>query len=344
MKCLRWLVVASMATLGLGSSGLVWAQGDIKARVERKAQQIATELAQHCPATDPSDQAAFDNCRNNLFNKSQFRAILPDFVLWGRQRNPNLALKDSKLTQFAPDVFSGMYASLFMFNGKHTVEFVPRENLYLIRLQTAFRNRLAPGQFPYPFWHEDEKWSMYEKANEFLIWWDPKAERVKVAQFTVFGQNTPIVKLDKVKHEFDGKWIWTDKAGKTQPVVTMFDGLYRADNPYLPKLDAAYKTLALKLRDGQCFECHVPNNPDGMKKLVLLQTPAHAAAEIKRTLKTVRENTMPRDEFGIEQPLNKATKDALLAEGEKFESIVEAALKWEELTASKKSTAVSQVK
>lgn len=329
------IVSSLVALLGVTAASSALGQEDIKARVEFKAQQIATELAQFCPAADPGDQKAFDTCRGNLFGKSQFRAALPDFILWGRQRNANLALKDSKLTQFAPDVFSGLYASLFMFNGKHTVEFVPRENLYLIRFQTGFRNRLAPGQFPYPFWHEEEKWATYENAKEFMIWWDPKADKAKVAQFTALGNGTPIVKLDHVKHEFDGKWLWTDKSGQTQPMVTLFDGLYRADNPHLKQLDTSYKSLALKLRDGQCFECHVPNNPDGMKKLVLLQTPAHAAVEIKRVLKSIRDDTMPKDEFGIEQPLAKEQKKALLLEGERFESLVEAARKWEEITAAK---------
>jgi hypothetical protein len=332
--------LASAIVLSAGMSLLttVSAQDDIKSKVEQRAQLIAQELAQFCPAADPGDQKAFDKCRNSLFNQSQFRSSLPDFVLWGRQRNVNTTLKDSKLTQFAPDVFSGLYASLFMFNGKHTVEFVPRENLYLIRFQTGFRNRLEPGQFPYPFWHEDDKWATYENAKEFMLWWDPKADKVKVAQFTALGTGTPIVKLDQVKHAFDGKWLWTDKAGLTQPMVTVFDGLYRADNPHIKQLDIAYKSLALKLRDGQCFECHVPNNPDGMKKLVLLQTPAHAAAEIKRVLKSVREDTMPKDEFGIEQPLAKAQKNALLLEGERFESLVEAARKWEQINATEKLT------
>jgi hypothetical protein len=83
------------------------------------------------------------------------------------------------------------------------------------------------------------------------------------------------------------------------------------------------------LREGQCFECHVPNNPDGMKKLVLLQTPMHAAAQIKRVLKTVRQDSMPRDEFGIEKPLDAKTKAALLEEGVAFDKLLDLARQWE---------------
>ena len=57
-------------------------------------------------------------------------------------------LKDTNLTQFAPDIIAGLYLSLFMFSGEHTVEYVDREHMYLIRLRAGFRNRLPPGQYP----------------------------------------------------------------------------------------------------------------------------------------------------------------------------------------------------
>ena len=66
-----------------------------------------------------------------------------------------------------------------------------------------------------------------------------------------------------------------------------------------------------------------------MKRLVLLQTPMHAAAEIKRVMKSVREDRMPRDEFGIEQPLDERSKQALLTEGAAFERLVDLARQWE---------------
>ena len=217
-----------------------------------------------------------------------------------------------------------------MFNGRHTVEYDARENLFLVRMETAFRNRLAPGQFPYPFWHDEAKWNTYQGANSILLWIDPKTARIKIAQFTDRGATPPIVSSEPVQQpKFDGKWMWTDAAGRVQPQVTLFDGLFRAENPYLPKLDTAYKALALRMRDAQCDSCHVPNNPDGMKRLVLLQTPAHAAGEIERLMKAVREDKMPLDEVGIEQPLDATLKSALLERGSAFEALVQAAKDWE---------------
>ncbi|MGY4826979.1 hypothetical protein ACVNIS_00220 [Sphaerotilaceae bacterium SBD11-9] len=326
------LVHAALAVTGLFSTACFAQQSpDALARAQQVAAGLASELSTQCPLAAPGDQEAFNACRRSLFQPgSALRQALPDFVLWGRQRDPQTALKDTSLTQFGPDVLAGMYLPLFMFNGAHTVRYVESEDLYQIRLRVAFRNRLAPGQFPYPFWHEAEKWDMYQHAKEVLLWWDAKKRRVAVAQFSPHGAVEPLLAVEPVApYQFSGQWMWTDAAGQTQPKVTVFDGLFRADNPYLGSLDTAYKTLALRLREGQCNECHVPNNPDRMKRLVLLQTPAHAGAEIKRLIESVRKDRMPRDETGIEQPLPQHTKQALLRDSLAFDKLYDSAKQWE---------------
>lgn len=319
--------------LGEGATPQAWADARAAARA------IADALAQDCPLAGPGDGDAFNACRRALFVSAPVQERLGTIVLWGRQRDPQLTLKASSLTQFAPDVLTGMYLPLFMFNGEHSVRWVASEGLFQIRLATAFRNRLQPGQFPYPFWHEAEKWAMYQNASEVLMWWDPGSTRVTVAQFTVHGQRAPLQAVNAVPAPaFDGRWMWQDAQGQAQPKVSLFDGLYRADNPHLARLDATYRTLALRLREGQCANCHVPNNPDKSRRLVLLQTPAHAAGEVQRLLKSVRDDRMPRDEAGIEQPLDSATKRALLEDGEAFAAAVDAARRWEAERAPARAT------
>lgn len=298
-------------------------------KAARLASHLAAELAQLCPVTDPADRAAHDNCRQGMFFGSGLKGSLADFVLWGRQRNSATPLKDTSLTQFGPDVVTNMYLPLFMFNGKHSVEYVESEGLYRIRLQTGFRNRLPPGNYAYPFWHDADKWTTYQNANEVLLWWDPVKDRIRILQFTAQGNNPPLLPVSQVAHAFDGKWLWTDAQGRTQPKVSVFDGLFEPTNPHLARVEATYKAMALRLREGQCNDCHVPSNPDKSKRLVLLQTPAHAAAEIKRLLKSIRTDRMPRDQFGIEQPLDHLAKAALLEDGVAFDSALEDAKRWE---------------
>ncbi len=305
-------------------------------KVRELAAAIAAELAERCPFSDVADQTAFDACKKAMYGGSKLRASLSGNTLWGRQhRDPETALKDTNLTQFGPEVLTGMYMPLFMFSGKNEVTYSPKEKLYRVELGVRFRNRLQPGQFPYPFWHEDEKWGTYEKANALLLWVDPKDTKVRVAQFSMRGTLEPASPNAVVAQaKFNGQWMWTDAQGQQQPKVTLFDGLYHPENPYLKKLDASYRELALSLREGQCTACHVPNNPNKMKRLVLMQTPAHAASEIKRIMSTVKRGSMPLNEVsGVEEPLSGEIKGKLLARAAAFEKLVDAAKAWEAMKA-----------
>src|SRR3954453_6924395 len=154
---------------------------DLADQIAQMASEVALELQQVCPPASPSDQAAFDQCRSSLFGDSALRRSLAPRLLWGRRnQDPEAALKDTNLTQFAPDVIAGLYISLFMFSGEHSVEYVQRERMYLIRLRAGFRNGLPPGQFPYPFWHDEAKWGVYQAANSVLLWVDPKIAKIVI--------------------------------------------------------------------------------------------------------------------------------------------------------------------
>jgi hypothetical protein len=328
-RCLRLLCTAIFAA----SASLALAQtpvSNVSNNIEQSVANVAAELKQACPLADPSSQSAFDRCRQTFFDNSLIKQMMGSVVLWGRQRDPKLTIKDSSLTQFAPDIVAGMYMPLFMFDGKYTLVYHEQEKLYLATLGVAFRNRLQPGQFPYPFWHDEKKWDGYQDANVMLLWIDPANSKIKVAQFAPTGKTMEGYASSKVAPAaHDGKWLWTDAQGKTQPAVTLFDGLYRDNNPYKEKLDLTYRDFAITLRESQCLNCHVPNNPDKMKRLVLMQTPAHASMEIQRILKSVREKKMPLDDQNIEKTLDPQLEKVLLEKGGAFEAVVNAAREWE---------------
>lgn len=327
-----WLSAAFAAAIVAADASVAQDGAHDRAGAERFAATIAGELGSACPVSAPEDQSAYEACRAALFANSTLRETLSPVTLWGRtHREAGRPLKQTNLTQFAPDVLTGLYLPLFMFTGRQTVTFDEAEQLWRIELGALFRNRLQPGQFPYPFWHEDEKWATYNGANAILLHLDPKTLRAKVVQFTPRGTLEPAVTAaPATTPAFDGKWMWTDADGRQQPKVTLFDGLFAADNPFLPRLDASYRDLALALREGQCMGCHVPSNPDRMSRLVILQTPAHAAGEIKRVLETVRKDRMPLDDAtGLAQPLDAERREALLARAATFEAEVEAAKAWE---------------
>ena len=191
---------------------------DLADQIAQMASEVALELQQVCPPASPSDQAAFDRCRRSLFGDSALRRSLAPRLLWGRRnQDAGAALKDTKLTQFAPDVIAGLYLSLFMYSGEYSTEYVERERLYLIRLRAGFRNLLPPGQFPYPFWHDEAKWGVYQAANSVLLWVNPKTAKIVIGQFTERGSDSPVVSTQPIWPKFDGDWMWMDKEGRIQP-------------------------------------------------------------------------------------------------------------------------------
>ena len=312
------------------------------ARANALAATLIGELAAKCPVKPVGDKAAFAACREALFaSDSALRANMKSFILWGRPPGGdiNATLKDFRATQFGNDIYTGTYAPMWMWDGKYEFAYIDKDRSYRITVGAGFRNELDFGQYPYPFWHEAKKWTDYEDANTMAIWIDPKV--MKVAQLTFYKRaDKPAVAQSTRRHmpTFDGKWMWVDDKGQQQPAPTLFKGLYQDTNPHLAKLDATYRKLALTMRDAECDTCHVPNNPDKAKRLVLLQTPLHAASEIERVLKDVRQDRMPLDDSGIEKALPEKLKKQLLADAEAFAAEVKSAREWEARLPAKANT------
>jgi hypothetical protein len=334
--------IAGIAALGVALAIGASAQGPEDARpileasnLETTVRQLATDLSTVCPLADPGDQTALDACRQALFRSSLLRQRLGAILLWGRPHSPpGTSLKETSLTQFGPEVWTGLYAPLFMFDGTSRLAYDEGERVYRATLGALFRNALDPGQYPYPFWHNAKKWNDYQKANTFVLWIAPSGTIV-AAQFTNDGEeHIRLTSRAVTRPPFDGHWMWTDAKGETQPAPALFHGLFAEDNPYLRELEARYRDFADALRKGHCNGCHAPDNPSHTKRLVLLQTPAHAASEIKRLMRVVRDNDMPLDDSLVAQEVDADTRAALLDYGAAFEETVDAARAWEQSRAA----------
>ena len=177
---------------------------------------------------------------------------------------------------------------------------------------------------------------MYENANAVLLWIAPDGIKIKAAQFTDRADTAQLQAVEPANHaKYEGPWLWTDESGNTQPKVTLFDGVFRADNPYIRSIDKQYRDLALQMRESQCTTCHTPNNPDKISRLVLLSTPAHAAGEIDRLIKSVKEDRMPMDELRMSYSLSADNKKWLLEAAEGFRTSVHNAQDWEKQALAK---------
>lgn len=326
---MRALLTAIVACCGLALGASAQETDEERQRIELVVWQLALELSAACPIANPADQLALDTCRHALFRGSLLRRSLSTFLLWGRPHpTPGESLKNTTLTQLAPEVWTGLYAPLFMFDGSWRVDYDVGEQLYRARLGVRFRKALPPGQYAYPFWHNAKKWSDYQIADTLVLWLAAQpSPLIRVAQFSNDGQGAA---SEPAAWPFDGQWMWTDASGNAQPAPALFLGLFSAENPYLRQLEPSYRDLAGAMRKAHCNDCHVPENPNRMKRLVLLQTPAHAASEIGRLMKSVRDNDMPVDDTLLYREIDADTKQMLLREGAAFEALVDAARAWEE--------------
>src|SRR5713101_5173512 len=99
-----WLSVgAVVSAMAVG----VAAQDSQRGAVEHSIGTLIRQTATVCPLTSPADQGALDRCRAALYGDSAFRRVLAPVVLWGRPNPDGRRLRDTNLTQFAPDVLSG---------------------------------------------------------------------------------------------------------------------------------------------------------------------------------------------------------------------------------------------
>jgi hypothetical protein len=318
---------ALLAALALAAPADAQQAPQVPPAVASLARAIAAELVMQCPLSDADDASAFEGCRTALGEGSVLRAALPERVLWGREAAADAALRQSSLTQLAPEVWTRLYAPLFMFNGNHRVEWMAAENQFVIRLEAAFRNRLPQGLFPYPFWHEQATWRAYQNTNGLLLWVQPQTARVHVAQFTDQASTPALQEVRPVAHRFDGRWMWTDAGGRMQPAAAHFDGLYRPGNPYRDALDRQYRDLALQLHESRCSACHTPASTATERPLVLLSSAAHVTGEIDRLVHAVREARL--DAAPFPHALTAEDRQWLLVSAEAFRETVRAARRWE---------------
>jgi len=291
------------------------------------AMAFVAAFAQRCPAADPADVAAFSVCRAGIARSLQTGAAFAPFIMWGGDV-AGKTLDNLQLTRFDAGLFSELYLSLFSAVGRPDIHHDPERGLNVIDVPARFRNGLAAGEYPYPFWHAPAKWDAYQDSNLLRFYLRPEDGRIATVLRSDRGI-APTTAAPRIgARPFDGKWMW-EEDGQLQPRVTLFADRFRTTNPYLSEVERTYRLFADVLRQGTCLSCHVPNNPNGMKRLVLLQTPAHAAGAIRRVLAKVASGEMPVEEWGDPRPIDPATKRALVEEGAAFADALDKAKAWE---------------
>jgi hypothetical protein len=316
MRFNRAILPFSLALLSLISGfsrGL--AQDDPDRAVARA---IAEALIAACPPADPDDALARDLAAARLGQSTLLRDAIRDPIFWGGHiPGHTYRPEDNSLTVFNPFVWRRIYLSLFMFPGEYQIEQVDR--LTILQLACRFRNGLAAGAYPYPFWHSQKKWSNYQRAVEVTL----AIEGGKIIAGYRSDREDP--GRPYVARQWDGLWRWTDSSGKEMPYDALFSYLLSPANPHLDRLDAAYRALEAEARQHNCTFCHSPSNPAGMNPLRLLNFPNQALTVRHQIVQQLEQNAMPPNE-GIP---NDAQRQKLLELARTFAAVADQALDYE---------------
>jgi len=282
---------------------------------------LGRALVKACPVVEENDLVARDACADALTASVELRDALVDPILWGGQPldvAPADLLTDANLTSFNPRIWRRMYLSTFMFESAPTE--LERSGEYrVLRIPVRFRNQLDAGEYPYPFWHSENKWTAYEQATEVLFVFD-EDNKVPVAARTTLDAARP-----HQNRVWDGLWSWNDGQ---EPHVTLYSYLFSAANPHVTALDTAYRDLEETMRETDCTMCHDPSNSQMMRHLELLNYPNQALSGRHDVVRMLRLNSMP-PVVGIP---DEGMREVLIQKATVFAEAGDAALAFEDET------------
>jgi hypothetical protein len=289
------------------------------------AQRVAETLVSACPLAEPSDETARASCAAALSGDKALGAVMNEPFLWGGQRpGAGYQLKDSNMNRFNVFVWRRMYLSLMMFAGDWSIERTD-DGQTVVHLPVQFRNDLAPGSYPYPFWHSQKKWDSYQLAREVLL---VIKDGKWIGAMRAADQDTA---RPRVAHTWSGLWRWQE--GDAQmPYVSMYSYLLSPQNPNTTRLDAAYRELSNGLRAQACFMCHSPDNHAELTQLEFFNYPNQALYSRNSIITQLQNNAMPpvANDLGLAHGIaDEDERQQLITLAREFKAAGDAALAFE---------------
>lgn len=313
------------------------------------AEEIAEQIIAASPMVDPADPKARDEASRKLGECERLVEAAGDRILWGGF-NPSQGyhpdayrLVDTtdhtanQLTELNPMVWAKLYLSTFMFKGTYSVK--TESPLTIVELDVQFRTGLDAGEYPYPFWHNPNKWTAYVNADKIAL---------------VFGSGRLLsalrispdpVSLKLIKRDWDAQWQWTDAEGNPQPRVALYSYVFSKDNPHVKALDASFRAMESKFREQNCMTCHEPDNRGRINDLLLLNYPNQALVARRSLVAVLERNQMPPGNEIAHEPTGIQDADVLkelVRLARDFEKQADAAFAYEQSHGTS-STAVESV-
>ncbi|HTN90617.1 MAG TPA: heme-binding domain-containing protein [Sorangium sp.] len=313
---LRWAAESSVALERSGTQEVRPTIANIPS--EELPHVIAKGIIAACPTAAPDDEKARDLCAERLKGFDVLRDAMKEPFLWSRQKyEGDLGFEHTSATFMNPLVWRTVYLSIFSFESDYRVEKIG--GLTVIHLPYHFRNKLDPGAFPYPFWHQPKKWDAYQTTVELLL--VMKQDRVIGALRSAESDES----RPRVHREWDHQFMWRGEDGREEPRYTLYENLFSKENPHVKDLDRSYRKMSEAFRKHNCLACHDPENSAGMRILELFSFPNQALAGRNRILRILQANEMP-PLGGIKDEAHRAE---LLALAKDFQQHANDALRFE---------------
>jgi hypothetical protein len=273
-------IAAAVLIIPLGTASC-----DLEPADDARVESVVAGIVAACPVTRADDEAARDDCSEQLGNLEVLREVMAEPFLWGGAAvDGDDSLEGSHTTRFNPFVWRKMYLSVMMFPGSYTLEHVGDRTV--VHLPYELR-QLDIGSYPYPFWHKKAKWDSYQLSTELLLFFDGG----KLVGALRSKQQDP--SRPTVERSWDGRFVWTDDDGQPQPHVTLYSYLFSPENPHIAELDAAYRAFESRSRAHNCATCHDPGNSANMNPLELFSFPNQALSARHTLVEQLEDNPMP---------------------------------------------------
>jgi hypothetical protein len=294
---------------------------------EQVAREIGMGIVTACPMSSPADEQARMECAAKLTDFSLLRDTMREPFSWGGQKaGKGYRLSDSDTTRFNALVWRRMYLSLFMFTGEVKTESVG--DFTVIKLPYYLRNQMDAGSYPYPFWHSKAKWDTWQLSPELVL----IMERGKLTGALRSSERPDVEERMKSYNNraWSGQWQW-HKDGKQMPYVTLYQYLLSEQNPYVGRLDAAYRAMESEMRSSSCLVCHSPDNFAKVGSLEFFNYPNQALYSRHSIVMHLEKNTMPpKNDFGMPLGLqDEVERQKLLGLAREFEKLGDDALSFE---------------
>jgi hypothetical protein len=181
----------------------------------------------------------------------------------------------------------------------------------------VFRNGLDPGMYPYPFWHNPNKWRDYQLAIELhLVFRGGRLE----------GAVRSAVRLLTRPHTvrpWDGQWTWNAGA---EPHVALYANLFAPTNPHVARVESTYRALEDAMRPYNCVNCHRPDNTQDANPLELFSYPNQALEGRHAIRLQLEQNLMPPASVGRVGIADEVERARLVELARAFESAADDAL------------------